>query len=280
MLKNKTLENIIISFLAFISTFGITLNLFKEFNGNSIIFVLLFIVLIKLIKQTIKLKEKNLIICSAILAFGISLIQLVGYSLEKGNSLWHLYSSKMQLLKNTLEFTGLFIVFYCCIALLYNYLLKIDFTNKDKKGVFFSNNKKSFFLVWACIFLAWIPLFIIYFPGICSPDSIWQIRQALGNTTVTSHHPIFHTFIISICLKAGIFIADINVGVALYSIVQMLIMSCIFSFAIFYMGKKDVHKYIRIGCFIFFAFFPINVIYSFTMWKNIIFGGVMIEPQR
>ena len=41
------------------------------------------------------------------------------------------------------------------------------------------------------------------------------------------------------------------------------------------MAKKNVDIRIRIGTLIFYAFYPVNGLYSITMWKDIPFAMIM-----
>ena len=62
------------------------------------------------------------------------------------------------------------------------------------------------------IFISWIPYFIIYYPGIISPDSYSQIQQVFGDLALNDHHPILHTAIIGFFVRIGVMIfKNINI---------------------------------------------------------------------
>ncbi|MBO6007119.1 MAG: hypothetical protein J6P78_00975, partial [Lachnospiraceae bacterium] len=48
-------------------------------------------------------------------------------------------------------------------------------------------NRRLFFVVWIFIFLSWVPVFLITFPGIISYDMISQLDSA-ANVISSNHH--------------------------------------------------------------------------------------------
>lgn len=108
-----------------------------------------------------------------------------------------------------------------------------------------------------------------------TPDSILQAGQAIAYG-LNSHHPMFHTLIIKLALNIGNIIKDYNMGVAIYSIMQMLIMSSIFAYAITYIDSRQTSKVFSILSLVYFAIYPVFGVYSITMWKDILFGGVVL----
>ena len=67
--------------------------------------------------------------------------------------------------------------------------------------------KNEKFLVIATIvliFLAYLPFFLRYYPGIVTSDSYSQIEQMIGILEPEDHHPITHTAIIGIFANIGL----------------------------------------------------------------------------
>ena len=159
----------------------------------------------------------------------------------------------------------------------------LNFLQKNKKLKILKTimyNKRTFLWVWGLIFIAWIPYFLNYYPGVVTVDSMSQICQSLGIHGISNHHPILHTFFISIFMNIGKAFGNYNLGVAIYSIVQMLVTSSIFSFTIYYMAKRKIDIKFRILTLLFYAFYPVNGLYSITMWKDIPFAVAMLIFTR
>ncbi len=276
----KSIKSIIIIVLSLYATLMMNMNMDMHtaieysFIGNTITHVIIFAAMYFGLKRALEIKDKRLSVICTILAVAFTGFQIIGITIDTFLGLENLYTNEIYMHKSILKAGGYFIIFY---AVLVNLLEKLSkFKPNDLKLKFFGNNKKTFFLMWGVIFVAWIPYLLNYFPGMITPDSMSQIMQSLGNYNLTNHHPVFHTLIISIFMNIGKIIGNYNIGIGLYSIAQMTIMSAIFAFTIYYMGKRNVDIRIRILSALYFAIYPIHAIYSMTMWKDILFGGAMI----
>jgi len=213
-----------------------------------------------------------------ILAFIFSSIEIIGFSINKYSDLSAITGSSAVLLKSILKLLAYYITFYTSGVLLFNFLentIGAGFHTHPKKESF-TNNKKSFFLVWGFIFVLWIPYFLKYFPGIVTLDSMQQIYMSLGFTNMTNHHPVLHTLIIGLFMNIGKIFNNYTLGIAMYSVFQMLCLSGAFSYCIYYMAKKNVPAKWRIAILIFFALYPVHALYSITIWKDIPFSIAML----
>ena len=126
------------------------------------------------------------------------------------------------------------------------------------------------------IFLSYLPFFLRYYPGIVTSDSYSQIEQTIGILPLKDHHPITHTAIIGIFVNLGLKLSgNINTGIALYSIFSMLTMATFAAFVLKYLRKKKVPAFVQLITLLFYMFYPVNGMYSITMWKDILFSGIM-----
>lgn len=119
-------------------------------------------------------------------------------------------------------------------------------------------------------------LFLCDYPGLLSPDSIIQVQQCLtGN--YSNHHPFWHTMIIKLCLTIGVQVfGNMSAAVALYSTVQVLAMAACFTYALTTLYQAGIPKWAAILFFVWYALMPYNIKYSYTMWKDVLFGGVTL----
>lgn len=53
------------------------------------------------------------------------------------------------------------------------------------------------------IFICWIPLIVAYYPGVVGYDPNYEIRQFMGYTTFTNHHPPAHTLLLGAFYTPG-----------------------------------------------------------------------------
>lgn len=92
-----------------------------------------------------------------------------------------------------------------------------------------------------------------------------------------NHHPFWHTMLIKGCVSIGLTIFhDINAAVALYSVFQIILLSLCFTYALTTLYVMGVPTITAALSAVFCAFMPYNIIYSFTMWKDVLFGGVAL----
>ncbi len=137
---------------------------------------------------------------------------------------------------------------------------------------------KGFVVGSVVIFLCMVPFLLTNFPGVMTPDSLAQYRQAAGISAYNDHHPWMHTLLIELFYKIGYGITgDVYLGVAFYTVAQMLLVSLSVSYvwsALYEMGLK--RGYSIIGA-VLFVICPYNLIYGVTMWKDILFSmAVMV----
>jgi len=121
-----------------------------------------------------------------------------------------------------------------------------------------------------------LTLFLCNYPGSLSPDSIDQIVQ-LTRGVYSNHHPFWHTMIIKACVSFGMAVFhDMNAAVACYSIFQIIVISACFTFALTTLCQAGVPAPAVALLLICGAVMPYNIIYSFTMWKDVLFGGMCL----
>lgn len=136
------------------------------------------------------------------------------------------------------------------------------------------NSKHSFLIITFIIFCCWIPALIMLYPGTLINDSWGQLNQVLelqnGNWTLSAHHPVFDTAIMSIIIiPIRNLFNNWHIGFFAYTIIQAFCTSLTFAFSITYMHSK--FKQSKLVSFIFlliYCFFPIFVASVQTISKD------------
>ena len=284
MKNNKILKNAIIILFAMFLSVTIQIDLdssvgfIASFQVDEIFGIIVFILYYIAINKIINIKDKRAKIIALILSTIFAGIEIIGFSIHNYNSLEGIIGSKGMLIKAMLKFIAYLATFYGLILLVIKeFLTKIKINNKEKVKSFFTNNKKSFFICALTIFIAYIPYFLHNYPGIFTTDSIAEMHSAINNMgNLVNHHPVLHIFIISVCLNIGNVFGDYTIGIAIYSILQMVATSMVFSYVIKYMASKKINVYIRAVILAFFALYPPFATYSITMWKDVPFALMMV----
>lgn len=236
-------------------------------SGNTSILFMLVFPIYYFIKKTIENQDKRKFIISITISIIFSIIQLICSSINIDYTLNNILDNWL-----VINFLGYTIFIWGTISTFYNFLDKCN-----KKSPKNQNHLNFPFIINVIfIFLAWLPYFLRYYPGLLTADSCAQVEQAIGLAQLSNHHPVIHTGIISLFVNTGkIIFNDINIGVALFTIFQMITMAILFSCVLQYMKKKNMSTFIRILTLLYYMFYPINALFSVTMWKDILFAGVV-----
>ncbi len=135
--------------------------------------------------------------------------------------------------------------------------------------------KKTFGLVWVVLFLCWIPAWLAYYPGICSYDITIQMGQVAGGTYNT-HHPLAHTLLFGAFWNLGRLVGNVNFGVGLYSLLQMLMLAAAFAAVSAMLAKWKAARWQLVLLTVYEALFPINWYLGITTTKDILFSAFVL----
>lgn len=130
---------------------------------------------------------------------------------------------------------------------------------------FFSISIMNIFLLLTC-----------KYPGNLSPDSISLIEQIMLGR-YSNHHPFYYTMLIKIFVEMGLNIfGELNAAIAFFHIMQIIFMAGCFSIATMTLYDENISIYIVIIIYGFYFLMPFHIMYSFTMWKDVMFGGFVL----
>ncbi len=151
-------------------------------------------------------------------------------------------------------------------------------------------DKHPFIISITVILVLWLPYIISFYPAILSPDPSYQIKQYFGipnkysdysvmidpSVTITNHHPVIHTLLLGTCLKLGNMIGSDNLGLFMYSIIQILILSSVLAFTLYYMKKISTPFKYRIFSLLVYSLVPMFPLYAMSAVKDVIFTSLII----
>ena len=166
---------------------------------------------------------------------------------------------------------------YTLVKALYLFLQN----KKENTGLQFSLKKKitwkQMVIVCGLLFVAWIPYFLTYYPGFIYGDTIDSIKQIVGETGWSNHHPYFYTLFIKVCLKVGQRIGDNTLGCAIYTMIQMLYMSTCFGYLICWICNRFNRSYVwKAILIIIYGCTPYIALLSIAMWKDPVFSASIV----
>ena len=125
------------------------------------------------------------------------------------------------------------------------------------------------------IFLCWLPVFLAYYPSVFAYDAEGQLYQVIAGDYST-HHPLLHTLFLGAFFKLGGVLGSYSAGMALHSIVQMILLAAAFAFVLSYLYDKGISRWQRMLLLAFYALFPTNSVLSLSTTKDVLFSALVL----
>ena len=272
----KSILNILLLLISIIVSFTLSLkmNNYERFDyalPNSLIPIFLLISTFILCKKSLTNKNVRLKQTSFIVSLIFAIMIVIGNCLYCNLELISIITNGIVLIKSVLYFISTLTISYVLILNIYTGLDKIKFTKWNIPDSIY-----TYLIIWLLIIFAWIPYFLSCYPGILTPDPILQIEQIIGLQEITNNYPIIHTLLIKFCLNVASLFGNYTTGIGLYSIIQMIIMSFIFTITIRWMVKNNFNSRLILFALGFYALYPVNAFYSVTVWKDIIYSVLIL----
>ena len=157
-------------------------------------------------------------------------------------------------------------------------VIERDENEKDKASgkisepkSFRSSTPFNFFYIWAIIFLFWMPVFFALYPGAFVYDATEEYVEVISRQ-FTMHHPLLHVLALGGIVHLFEYIgAGANLGIAVYVLLQMLVMSAALSFVVRSLQVWGVTKRYAFITVLFFSIFPLFPLYAVCTAKDGLF---------
>lgn len=130
-----------------------------------------------------------------------------------------------------------------------------------------------FYLVF--IFACWLPVFLAYYPSVFAYDAEGQLYQVIAGDYST-HHPLLHTLFLGAFFRLGGRLGSYSTGMAVHSVVQMLLMTGAFAGALTYLYEKRTAGWTRILLLLFYGLFPTNSVLAISTTKDVLFSALVL----
>ena len=154
----------------------------------------------------------------------------------------------------------------------WNLLLKSD-VKREKKETEVTG--KTFLLTALILFLCYLPVFLAVYPGFFVYDAQDELMQVVTRSFST-HHPLAHVLmlggIIQLVHKVS---GSYNLGIACYTLFQMMALSCIFVYGICHLRKEGMGKRKGILMTLYLGLFPTIVMFVLCSAKDGLFTGML-----
>ena len=246
----------------------------KTLGYESIFNVVLFLFayMIQINAENVEKRTKQY---ALIFAVFFSFALATGKVLYDTNSINVIWSSFNSLLIFIVSFIGYTAIFKAGCSIILNWLLTYCSQQNigDKTWKIF---KLPFLTIWILIFATWIPVFLAFYPGICSYDSFSQTNQVMqGIAYYSKYHPPLHTMIWASCFRIGEYMHLHPLCV--YSLLQMFLLSMALSKMITALIQHELNNLCILFGLLFVSVNPIMSIFSLEMTKDAFFAIFFIH---
>lgn len=149
----------------------------------------------------------------------------------------------------------------------------------NKFFVFLERNKEFALPFWGrvlVLLLMWLPVFLSIFPGAFAYDAYDEWLQ-VKNQALTAHHPVLHVLLVGYCLEIayGLF-GSYNVGIAVYTIIQMVLLACIFAYTLSFLRSYGLPVRARALMLLFWDCSPVVQLFAVSVTKDTLFAGAFL----
>ena len=276
MKTNNILKNLIYSILTFLSVYCY---INKYIEKTSLIIILYFILIILLFFFYYKF-DRNIVLEKKYKIFTIimSFIFTLFYSYEiKGTG--ELFLSDIIL--SVLKILGHYLFYKTVIYYLIKFLKKEYICNNK---IIKKYSEHPFIYSFIFLSICYSVYLIIYYPAILNYDNANQIKEVMGihtryidsiipvsNSMLTNFNPIIHTLLLGNLFKFGYIIGNVNFGLFLYSLFQLIIVISTYSYVLSYSIKKNINPLYAFISLLFLGIVPLFGFYSITAVKDTLY---------
>lgn len=231
---------------------------------------------VKISLETIDLQDKRAWLIAAILSFLFTAAMLFGVRLDsvenvnfKDFSLW-------------VSLPVLTCLFTVLVRKFWNFLGGME----EKRAALMAQNLTvqtpqmkegtANLITFLFLLLCWLPVLLAVYPGFFVYDAQDEYLQ-VASRTFSTHHPLVHVLLLGGIICAVHKVTDsYNLGIACYTVFQMILVSGGFTFLLSYLRKKKVSKTLRFISMLYFGLFPVIVMFTLCSAKDALFSTALL----
>lgn len=136
-------------------------------------------------------------------------------------------------------------------------------------------NRSRFLIYMGFLLLCYLPVFLSYYPSVFAYDAEGQLYQVLAHDYST-HHPLIHTLFLGAFFRLGGLLGSYSLGMAVHSVVQMVLMAGIFAYTVLFLYKEGTGRVLRLLLLLFYGLFPANSVLAISTTKDVLFAGLVL----
>lgn len=212
------------------------------------------------------IRRKKFSIISALI---ISLLLNIGFIYSNNSSFFAAFTSMQNVFSVIISYAFWSLILLGVIYGIYTFIDSIKNKNRDgSKSLFRRRPFISMFILTLGISIIY---FIAFYPGIVTWDGFWQLDMFYGIREMSNHHPAGLSYLMGTLVEIGRFFIDDNFGIALFTIIEMIINALIYAYTIKIISRLKIPNILFYGAIIFYSSFPLLSLNSVTYIKDTLF---------
>ncbi len=271
-IDKKMLLTVLIIITSFMATYLLPYAIeFKEdiTFSNSIIAIVVFASFVYIQKKSFTKENVSKIKNISLLSIIFSSFLVFGNKIDKYSQI------DFKDIKVYLAILSISFIINAILVQVYKFIEKFE-EREEKETKPRLTGKKRYLAIFLIILICWIPVFLAVYPGYFCYDVYSEYNQYKINY-ITAWHTVIHTWILGFTIDTlHNLTGDINIAIAIYTIIQMLIISAIFTYCIYFLEKFKTSKIISRISILYYALFPVIVMYAICTTKDSIFTAIML----
>ena len=220
-----------------------------------------------------------------------TIFMTAGYSIAKTGDFSLIYGNLLLILITLVKLYCFYKFFYICINIVYGLLKNYEIKEKIRSSKLYNIfNKHPFIFSFVFILICYIPYIIAFYPAVLGFDPSNQIKEYMGlhtrymdsivlinpNVTITNFNPVLHTIILGSLFKFGYSIGNVNLGLFMYSIIQIIFMISVLSYSVYYLKKIKINDVVILTILLCYSLIPVFPFYALSTNKDTIFSALIL----
>ena len=148
--------------------------------------------------------------------------------------------------------------------------------SKGGLGILSNDGLRRFTIDMVIMIVCWLPVLLAVYPGFFVYDAQSELNEVMTRN-FTNHHPLLHVLLMggTIC---GVhkFTGSYNAGIFCYTVIQMIVMAAVFAYILRFIRRHSTGQILPVSALIWFAVFPVNVMYVLCTTKDTLFSGALL----
>ncbi|MCL1854100.1 MAG: DUF6020 family protein [Clostridia bacterium] len=124
--------------------------------------------------------------------------------------------------------------------------------------------------------LCWLPYLLVFFPGTLSWDMGEMLAQFFGLRPMDTWHPVFTTWLLGACVSLGRLLANDNLGVLLFMLLQTAALALALGLAVSRIRAMGAARWVQWAALAFFGLAPIWGSYAQFVCKDTLYTAAVL----